>query len=127
MAQPKLPTDQSRSATVQISARQATGCVVLFLVPFAAAGTFCAVQAVRLAHAGVWPDAIFLAVGALTFGGVGFGGLAGMRVAYRRMKEGEALQASHPKEPWLWRRDWASGRLADPSQHTLLAAWISAT
>ena len=128
MAQPTLPTKQgSRSASVQLNSRQATGCVVLFLLPFAASGTFCAVQAVRLAHAGVWPDAIFLGIGALTFGGVGFGGLAGMRVAYRRMKEAEALQASHPEEPWLWRRDWASGRIEDTTQNTLLAAWIFAT
>jgi hypothetical protein len=128
MAQPTLPTKQgSRSVSVQLSSRQATGCVVLFLLPFAAAGTFCAVQAVRLAHARVWPDAVFLAVGALAFGGVGFGGLAGMRVAYRRMKEAEALRASHPKEPWLWRRDWASGRIEDTTQNTLLAAWILAT
>jgi hypothetical protein len=119
MAQPTLPTKQG--------SRQATGCVVLVLRPFAAAGTFCAVQAVRLVQAGVWPDAIFLGVAAVTFGGVGFGGLAGMRVAYRRMKEGEALQASHPKEPWLWRRDWASGRIEDTTQNTLLAAWIFAT
>ncbi|MEA2712606.1 MAG: hypothetical protein QOK27_567, partial [Gemmatimonadales bacterium] len=127
MAQPTLPTNQgSRSASVQLSSRQAMGCVVLFLLPFAAAGTFCAVQAVRLAHAGVWRDAIFLGVGALTFGGVGFGGLAGMRVAYRRMTEAGALQASHPKEPWLWRRDWASGRIEDTTQNTLLAAWIFA-
>ncbi len=126
MAQPTLPTNQ-RKAPVQFSSRMATGCVVLFLLPFAAAGTFCAVQTMRLAHAGVWRDAIFLGIGALTFGGVGFGGLAGMRVAYRRMKEAEALQASHPKEPWLWRRDWASGRIADTTQDTLLAAWIFAT
>jgi hypothetical protein len=118
MAQSRLPTNQSRMAT---------GCVVLFLLPFAAAGIFCAVQAVRLAHAGVWRDAIFLGIGALTFGGVGFGGLAGMRVAYRRMKEAETLQALHPKEPWLWRRDWASGRIEDTTQDTLLAAWIFAT
>ena len=128
MALPTLPTKQeSRSTSVQLSSRQAAGCVVLFLLPFAAAGTFCAVQAVRLAQAGVWPDAIFLGIGALTFGGVGFGGLAGMRVAYRRMKEAEALQALHPKEPWLWRRDWASGRIEDTTQNTLLAAWIFAT
>ena len=128
MAQPTLPTNQGgRTASVQLSSRQAMGCVVLFLLPFAASGTFCAVKAVRLAHAGVWPDAIFLGVGALAFGGVGFGGLAGMRVAYRRMKEAEALQASHPKEPWLWRRDWASGRIEDTTQNTLLAAWIFAT
>ena len=38
MAQPTLPTKQgSRNASVQLSSRQATGCVVLFLLPFAAA------------------------------------------------------------------------------------------
>jgi hypothetical protein len=115
-----------RSATVRISSRQAAGCVVLFLLPFALAGTFCAVQSVRLAHAGVWRDAIFLGIGALTFGGVGFGGLLGMRVGYCRMKEAEALQAAHPEEPWRWRRDWASGRIEDSTRDTLLTAWIFA-
>jgi hypothetical protein len=42
-------------APVRVSSRMATGCVILFLVPFAAVGTFCAVKAVRLANAGVWP------------------------------------------------------------------------
>jgi hypothetical protein len=116
-----------RSAPVRLNPRLATGCVILFLVPFAAAGTFCAVQAVRLAYAGVWPDAVFLGISALTFGGVGFGGFVGMRVAYRRMKEAEALQASHPEEPWLWRRDWASGRIEDSTRENLLGAWIFAT
>jgi hypothetical protein len=116
-----------RGAPVRVGSRMATGCVILFLVPFAAVGTFCAVKAVRLANAGVWPDAVFLGIGALTFGGVGFGGLVGMRVAYRRMKEAEALQASHPTEPWLWRRDWASGRIEDSTRDTLLGAWIFAT
>jgi hypothetical protein len=115
------------NAPVQLSSRMATGCVILFLAPFAAAGTFCAVQAVRWANAGVWRNAIFLGIGALTFGGVGFGGLAGMRVAYRRMKEADALQAAHPEEPWLWRRDWASGRIEDSTRDTLLGAWIFAT
>jgi hypothetical protein len=129
MAEPTLPSNQrgSRSAPLQLNPRLATGCVVLFLVPFAAAGTFCAVQAVRLAYAGVWPDAVFLGIGALTFGGVGFGGFVGMRVAYRRMKEAEALQVSHPEQPWLWRGDWASGRIEDATRETLLGAWIFAT
>jgi hypothetical protein len=129
MAEPTLPTNQpgSRGAPVQLNSRLASGCVVLFLVPFAAAGTFCAVQAVRLAYAGVWRDAVFLGIGALTFGGVGFGGFVGARVGYRRMKEAEALQASHPEQPWLWRGDWASGRIEDSTRETLLAAWIFAT
>ena len=116
-----------RSAPVQLSSRQAAGCVVLFLLPFAVAGTFCAVQAVRWANAGIWPDAAFYGVAAVTFGGVGFGGLLGMRVALRRMKEADALQASRPEEPWLWRRDWATGRIEDSTRDTLLGAWIFAT
>ena len=50
----------SRPAPAQFSSRMAVGCVVLFLIPFAAAGTFCAVRAIRLGAAGVWPDAAFL-------------------------------------------------------------------
>jgi hypothetical protein len=63
----------TRRAPVQFSSGMAVGCVVLFLIPFAAAGTFCAVKAIRLGAAGVWPDAAFLGCGALAFGGVGFG------------------------------------------------------
>src|SRR3954447_24782386 len=95
----------TRRAPVQLSSGMAVGCVVLFLTPFAAAGTFCALKAIRLAAGGVWPDAAFLGCAALAFGGVGFGGLLGMRVATRRMKEVAALEAAHPEEPWLWRRD----------------------
>src|SRR4051812_45234297 len=96
----------SRRAPVQFTSGMAVGCVVLFLIPFAAAGTFCAVKAIRLGAAVVWPDAALIGCAALAFGGVGFGGLLGMRVGYRRAKEVEALQAAHPQEPWLWRRDW---------------------
>src|SRR3954470_1932735 len=117
----------TRRAPVQFSSGMAVGCVVLFLIPFAVAGTFCAVKAIRLGTAGVWPDAAFLGCAALAFGGVGFGGLLGMRVAYRRVKDVEALQAMHPEEPWLWRRDWAAGRVEDTTRNTLLGAWIFAT
>src|SRR5215208_6191511 len=125
MERPTLPTTAWR-APVPFSSEKAVGCVVLFLLPFAAAGTFCAVQAVRLARAGVWHDAVFLAIGALAFGGVGYGGLAGLRIGYRRMKDVEALQASHPEEPWLWRRDWASWQIDDTTRENLLASWIFA-
>jgi hypothetical protein len=117
----------SRPAPAQFSSSTAVGCVVLFLIPFAAAGIFSAVRAFRLGAAGVWPDAAFLGIAALTFGGVGFGGLLGMRVAYGRVKEAEALQAAHPDEPWRWRRDWASGRIEDTTRDTLLGAWVFAT
>jgi hypothetical protein len=126
MTNPSSPTAR-RTPPKQISSAVASGCVALFLLPFAAAGTFTAVKAVQLAKPGSWHDAVLYGIFALTFGGVGYGGLAGIRVAYRRMKEAEAVQALHSGEPWLWRRDWASGRIDDTGRENVLAAWIFAT
>jgi hypothetical protein len=110
----------------QIGGKVATGCAVLFLLPFAAAGAFTAVRAVRLMAARNWQEAVLYALFALVFGGVGFGGLVGMRFAYRTMKDEAALKASHPAEPWLWRRSWASRRIDDSTRDDLLGAWIFA-
>jgi hypothetical protein len=119
MIQPP-PTDASRSSRV------AAGCGVLFLIPFAVAGTVIGAQALRTAYAGNWRNAVLLGAGALTFGGVGFGGLAGLRVGYHRLKETEELKARNPEQPWLWRRDWASGRIEDSTRTNLLGAWVVA-
>ena len=99
---------------------------MLFLLPFAFAGIALSAQALRLAHQANWRDAILTGIGALTFGGVGFGGLIGLRVGYRRLKEAESLKATHPNEPWLWRADWAAGRIEDSSRTDLLGAWTFA-
>lgn len=37
-----------------------------------------------------------------------------------------ALRARHPDAPWLWREDWASGRVEDSNRGTMVAAWIFA-
>ena len=50
------------------------GCLMLFLLPFAAVGVFAGVQVVRAALMHDWAHAGFYAIFALTFGGVGFGG-----------------------------------------------------
>jgi hypothetical protein len=104
----------------------AAGCGVLFLIPFAVAGSILGGQALRMASAGNWRNAVLLGAGALTFGGVGFGGLAGLRVGYHRLRETEALKANNPEQPWLWRRDWASGRIEDSTRVDLLGAWVFA-
>ncbi|HEX3233413.1 MAG TPA: hypothetical protein VHR41_04415 [Gemmatimonadales bacterium] len=103
------------------------GCLALFLLPFAAAGVFAAVQGVRSATSGDWAQAGLLAVFALTFGGVGFGGLAATRVGRRRAGEAAALKARNPAAPWLWRPDWAAGWVDDSSRGTMWFAWIFAT
>jgi hypothetical protein len=130
MPNPTLPPSDAAAGTKalkQINPAVAAGCVALFLLPFAWTGLFTAVQAVQLAQRGNWRDAAILGIVALTFGGVGIGGLAAIRVGYRKMRDEEALRARNPDEPWLWRRDWASGRIDDSTREHILGAWIFAT
>jgi hypothetical protein len=94
---------------------------VLFLLPFAAAGAVSAVLALQ--RRTNWREAVLLAVFAVTFGGVGFGGMAAAVAGRKKLKERQALEVSHPDSPWLWRTDWASGRIDDGSRMALVGAW----
>jgi hypothetical protein len=102
------------------------GCMVLFLLPFAGFGAFAGWQVFRRAMQGNWHEALFFLLFATVFGGVGFGGLALVRLGQRKLTEQEALKARHPNEPWLWQKDWASGRLDDTSRMALWASWVFA-
>jgi hypothetical protein len=48
---------------------------------------------------------------ALVFGGVGFGLLIGGTYGYRRVKREEEAKKAMPDKPWMWREDWAAGRI----------------
>jgi len=102
------------------------GCLILFLLPFAAVGVVTAVMAVQRAAARNWTEALFFALFGVTFGGVGIGGIAAALAGRRKLKEQAALEASHPDSPWLWRSDWASGRIVDSSRATRFTAWVFA-
>jgi hypothetical protein len=102
------------------------GCLVLFLLPFAGTGIFAGIQAIHSAIVADWEQAGLLAAFALTFGGVGFGGLAAAHVGRRRLAEATALKARYPAAPWLWRPDWAAGRVDDSSRATMWFAWVFA-
>jgi hypothetical protein len=104
----------------------AFGCTVLFLLPFAAVGVFTAVQSVRAALMHDWAHAGFYAIFALIFGGVGFGGIVGAFVGKRRLTAIEALREAHADTPWLWRTDWAVGRVDDATRQTAWFAWAFA-
>ena len=108
------------------STRKAIGCVVLFLLPFAAVGVFATVQLMAAIGRRDWPQAGFLSVFVLTFGGVGFGGIAAVLAGRRRAEEGLAREARHPEAPWLWREEWASRRIGDSSRGAMWGAWIFA-
>jgi hypothetical protein len=128
MSNPMITRESTggRATSPKFGDKVATGCAVLFLLPFAAAGAFTAVRAVGLIEAGNWRESGLYAVFALVFGGVGLGGLVGMRFAYHTKKDEEALKASHPDEPWLWRRSWASRRIDDSTREDMWGAWIFA-
>lgn len=102
------------------------GCVILFLLPFAGVGAFTAVMAVQRAAARNWTEALFFALFAVTFGGVGFGGITAAMAGRRKLKEQAALEARYPDSAWLWRSDWASGRIVDSGRATMFTAWIFA-
>ena len=105
----------------------AMGCGVLFLLPFAGVGVFTTVQALRAAAAANWSQAGFFSIFALTFGGVGFGGLVALAAGRRRLADAETRQTRNPDAPWLWRADWASGMVTDSSKAEMWTAWVFAT
>lgn len=104
----------------------ALGCQILFALPFAAGGLAAAVVAARKLLAGDWRTAGFLCVFALVFGGAGIG-IVVAALAGRRQLERRALAAErHPGEPWLWRPDWAQGRIEDTERRGQYLLWIMA-
>jgi uncharacterized membrane protein YedE/YeeE len=100
------------------------GCIVLFLLPFAAVGAVTAVLAVKGLSEGNTSQALFLSLFAIVFGGVGFGGIAAALVGRRKAQAPQSREAAFPDAPWLWRQDWASGLIADSGKQTLIGTWI---
>jgi len=100
------------------------GCGVLFLLPFAGFGTFAAVKVLGAAAASDWRQAAFFSLFALTFGGVGFGGIGFLLMSRRRLADAEERQVRNPEAPWLWRADWASGIVTDSSRTEMWTAWV---
>lgn len=105
------------------SVRTAVGCAVLFLLPFAAVGIGTAVAAVHAAAMRDWGRAGFLGIFALTFGGVGIGGIVTVLRGRGAAEATLALEARHPEAPWLWREDWAARRITDASAAEMGFAW----
>jgi hypothetical protein len=63
----------------------------------------------------------------LIFGVFGFGVLLTVLKARRTGVETAAKQAENPEAPWLWRADWAAGKIEDSNRTTMFTAWGFAT
>ena len=98
----------------------------LFGLPFAAFGMFALVQAVHVMGTPTRQPVWMLGVFGLVFSGVGFGLMATSVVGARRLTRQKALEALRPTEPWLWREDWAQGRIQSKTRNDTIGAWIFA-
>ncbi len=102
------------------------GCLVVFLLPFFLVGIGSAFMVVVRLLDQNWQEAGFLAVFALTFGGMAslflFLALKGKRAE----KERERLVSLHPNEPWLWKSEWASANIESATRGPMLFAIVFA-
>jgi hypothetical protein len=103
------------------------GCLILFALPFAGFGTFAAYKCIENLINGKIRDGLFLGMFALVFSGVGYGLIIGSFFGRKTLNRIEALKAAHPDKPWLWREDWASGRIASSAKAGMAAAWVFAS
>lgn len=113
---------------LSIGARKKFGLffLVLFLLPFCGVGCFTLVLSVRHALSGEWANAGFFLIFALFFGGFGFGLLAAIFYGRRLEREQDEIAAEHPDSPWLWRREWATGRIESNDRGALVGRWLFA-
>jgi hypothetical protein len=101
--------------------------ISLFALPFAAFGLFALVTAIRkLLDGDMGPQSWFLVPFALVFCGIGFGLIYASFFGARLLKQQQRAQAEHPTEPWLWRDDWAQGRIKGSTRSGMIGAWIMA-
>ena len=112
----------SRKAN-QGSTAMAFGCLVAFLTPFAVAGVALTLAGISRLAQGNWREGLGFCWGGVLFGGVAVALGAAVRAGRRKLKDQERLQSAHPDKPWLWRPDWATGRIADSNRAALWTSW----
>ncbi len=101
--------------------------ICLFALPFAGFGSFAFFMAIRQVLNGTGqPQNWMLLLFGLVFSGIGFGlmfaGIYGSKILKRQQR----AEAEHPAEPWLWREDWAQGRIVSKTRSNMIGAWIFA-
>lgn len=60
------------------------------------------------------------------FGAVQVGAGLGVAIAGARLVQEARRRAAHAAEPWLWRADWAAGRITHSLGPAAIAAWAAA-
>ncbi|MFI5113537.1 MAG: hypothetical protein ACHP7J_00230 [Terriglobales bacterium] len=101
--------------------------ICIFALPFAGFGLFALATAVGQMLSGTGNSSAWLGViFGLVFSGIGFGLLLAAIFGGRFLKRQQRAQAEHPAEPWLWRQDWAQGRVQSDTRPGMIGAWVFA-
>jgi hypothetical protein len=99
----------------------------LFALPFAGFGLFAFATAVRQMVNGTGDFKLWmLLIFGLVFTGIGLGLMSAVIFGGRILKQQQRAQAEHPAEPWLWRQDWAQGRIKGSTKSGMIGAWMFA-
>jgi len=92
-----------------------------FVLIFGAIGIGLVYGAIVTFEDGETSKAFLMLIAALAFGGFGLGVFALTTAGFRSQEREAALRAAHPDKPWLWRNDWATGRVRNMGK---TAAWF---
>ena len=111
--------------TLSPQVKEGSGCLTLFALPFAAVGVVTACISIKQFVEGPddWQKTLMLGVFALVFGGVGFGLMFAARWGKGKVREERELQQRYPEAPWMWKTEWAAGRIKGSNQATMWFAW----
>jgi len=99
----------------------------VFALPFAVGGMSALVSTIAHMVAGTAkPNEWVLLIIGLVFTAIGLGLMYAVIYGSKVLKRQQRAQAEHPAEPWLWREEWAQGRIASKTRSTMIGAWIFA-
>ena len=101
--------------------------ICVFVLPLAFGGLFTIAQGIYLALTGPGNSHFWLVLlKGFLLSGVGFGLMFAALFGLKRVQREQRLEVEHPTEPWLWRADWAQGRVNGKIRIDAIAAWLFA-
>lgn len=99
--------------------------ICLFGLPFAGFGLFAFSMAIKqigtpAGGQSFWYPLMF----GVIFSSIGFGLIFLALTGRKRYASQQQVQAEHPAQPWLWRADWASGRVKSRTEGNMIVSWV---